>query len=140
MRTGAPRPRRLFSRSSFDEAVEEGATLRDFMIDLAIFGGEAVLSAACFRIAAGEDSVTFSMLGLLAAFAAALPLWDWMSGAEHPIAGRWQKGLPFFRHLSAPLTRGSSSDATRRPGPASVLASGNDVPAPSRRCDGGSHE
>ena len=63
-----------------DDDSEREVILRDFVADLMIFVGEAALSVTCLRIAAAESSMTFLMLGILAAIAAALPLRDWIFG------------------------------------------------------------
>ena len=72
--------RRLFLRRRFDDDMDGDVVLRNFMTDLAIFVGEALLSAMCLRIAAADGNMTFLMLGILAAVAAALPLRDWLCG------------------------------------------------------------
>lgn len=71
---------RLFLRRRLDDGIEDDMVLRNFVVDLIIFVGEAVLSAACLRIAATDGNMTFLMLGILAATAAALPLRDWLRG------------------------------------------------------------
>ncbi|HEV2161935.1 MAG TPA: hypothetical protein VGR52_06855 [Stellaceae bacterium] len=71
---------RLFLRRRFDDDTEGDVVLRNFVVDLIIFVGEALLSAACLRIAAADGNMTFLMLGILAATAAALPLRDWLRG------------------------------------------------------------
>lgn len=71
---------RLFLRRRLDDDIEGDVVLRDFVVDLIIFVGEALLSAACLRIAAADGNMTFLMLGILAATAAALPLRDWLRG------------------------------------------------------------
>ena len=68
--------RRLFLRRRLDDDMDGDVVLRNFMTDLAIFFGEALLSAMCLRIAAADGNMTFLMLGILAAVAAALPLRD----------------------------------------------------------------
>jgi len=70
--------RRLFLRRRLDDDMDGDVVLRNFMTDLAIFFGEALLSAMCLRIAAADGNMTFLMLGILAAVAAALPLRDWL--------------------------------------------------------------
>jgi len=70
---------RLFLRRRLDE-IEGDMVLRNFVVDMIIFVGEALLSAACLRIAAADGNITFLMLGILAATAAALPLRDWLRG------------------------------------------------------------
>lgn len=71
---------RLFLRRRLDDDIEGDVVLRNFVVDLIIFVGEALLSAACLRIAAADGNMTFLMLGILAATAAALPLRDWLRG------------------------------------------------------------
>lgn len=71
---------RLFLRRRLDDGVDDDMVLRNFVVDLIIFVGEALLSAACLRIAAADGNMTFLMLGILAATAAALPLRDWLRG------------------------------------------------------------
>ena len=71
---------RLFLRRRLDEGIDDDTVLRNFVVDLIIFVGEALLSAVCLRIAAADGNMTFLMLGLLAATAAALPLRDWLRG------------------------------------------------------------
>ncbi len=78
MRTSEQWVRRLFLRRRLDDDIEGDVLLRNFIVDLAIFVGEALLSAACLRIAAADGNMTFLMLGILAAVAAALPLRDWI--------------------------------------------------------------
>ncbi len=70
--------RRLFLRHHVEDDVDRDMVLRNFMTDLAIFLGEALLSAVCLKIAATDGNMTFLMLGILAAVAAALPLRDWI--------------------------------------------------------------
>lgn len=74
--------RRMFLRRHVqdDFDVDGDMVLRNFMTDLAIFVGEALLSAMCLKIAAADGNMTFLMLGILAAVAAALPLRDWICG------------------------------------------------------------
>lgn len=71
---------RLFLRRRLGDDIEGDMVLRNFVVDLIIFVGEALLSAACLRIAAADGNMTFLMLGILAATAAALPLRDWLRG------------------------------------------------------------
>ena len=78
MKGSEPRVRRLFLRRPNEDDVDGDMIRRNFMTDLAIFVGEALLSAMCLKIAAGDGSMTFLMLGILAAVAAALPLRDWL--------------------------------------------------------------
>lgn len=78
IKSGGPRLRRLFMHQKPDADDDGDTVLRDFVADMAIFAGEALLSAICLRIAAADGNVTFLMLGLLAAIAAALPLRDWI--------------------------------------------------------------
>ncbi|HZL58613.1 MAG TPA: hypothetical protein VFC38_02820 [Stellaceae bacterium] len=56
--------------------------LRNHVTDMAVFIGETLLAAACFGISAEEGSLAFFMLGILAAGAAAWPLWDWINREE----------------------------------------------------------
>lgn len=70
--------RRLFVRRHLEDDVDGDVVLRNFMTDLAIFVGEALLSAVCLKIAATDGNPTFLMVGILAAVAAALPLRDWL--------------------------------------------------------------
>lgn len=71
---------RLFLRRRLDDGIADDMVLRDFIVDLIIFVGEALLSAVCLRMAAADGNMTFLMLGILAATAAALPLRDWLRG------------------------------------------------------------
>lgn len=71
---------RLFVRRPLDGSLADDMVLRDFIVDLIIFVGEALLSAICLRMAAADGNMTFLMLGILAATAAALPLRDWLRG------------------------------------------------------------
>lgn len=70
--------RHWFLGRRLDDDIEREVILRNFVVDLVIFIGEAALSVTCLRIAAAESSMTFLMLGILAAIAAALPLRDWI--------------------------------------------------------------
>jgi hypothetical protein len=79
MKAGEQWVRRVFLRRPHDD-MDGDMVLRNFVTDLAIFVGEALLSAACLRIAAADGNVTFLMLGVVAAVAAALPLRDWIFG------------------------------------------------------------
>lgn len=79
MKAGERWLRHLLQRQGADD-LDADTVLLNFMTDLAIFVGEAVLSAICLKIAAVDGNVTFLMLGILAAFAAALPLRDWICG------------------------------------------------------------
>lgn len=72
--------RSLLLRRQHADDVEGDVLLRNFMTDLAIFVGEALLSAICLKIAATDGNVTFLMFGIVAAVAAALPLRDWICG------------------------------------------------------------
>jgi hypothetical protein len=72
--------RHLLLRHQGADDLDSDTVLRNFMTDLAIFVGEALLSATCLKIAAADGNVTFLMLGILAAVAAALPLRDWICG------------------------------------------------------------
>lgn len=60
----------------------EELNLRNHVTDVVVFVGEALLAVACFRISAGEGSMAFFTLGILAAGSAALPLWDWINREE----------------------------------------------------------
>lgn len=71
---------RLFLRRPVDDRIADDMVLRNFVVDLIIFVGEALLSALCLRMAAADGNMTFLMLGILAAIAAALPLRDWLRG------------------------------------------------------------
>lgn len=71
---------RLFLRRRLGDDIEGDMVLRNFVVDLIIFVGEALLSAVCLRMAAADGNMTFLMLGILAATAAALPLRDWLRG------------------------------------------------------------
>ncbi|GEM_PF-4811198 len=77
---GMVRARSLFRRRKRRDEVDADTALRNFIADLGIFVGEALLSAIGLRIAAADGSVPFLMLGILAAIAAALPLRDWIFG------------------------------------------------------------
>jgi hypothetical protein len=79
MKAGERWLRQLLQRQGADD-LDADTVLLNFMTDLAIFVGEAVLSAICLKIAAVDGNVTFLMLGILAAVAAALPLRDWICG------------------------------------------------------------
>lgn len=70
--------RHWFLGRRLDDDIEREVILRNFVVDLVIFIGEAALSVTCLRIAAAESSMSFLMLGILAAIAAALPLRDWI--------------------------------------------------------------
>lgn len=80
MKAGEQWLRNLLLRRQHADDVEGDVLLRNFMTDLAIFVGEAVLSAICLKIAATSGNVTFLMFGIVAAVAAALPLRDWICG------------------------------------------------------------
>jgi hypothetical protein len=79
MKAGERWLRQLLQRQGADD-LDADTVLLNFMTDLAIFVGEALLSAICLKIAAVDGNVTFLMLGILAAVAAALPLRDWIRG------------------------------------------------------------
>jgi hypothetical protein len=80
MKAGERWLRHLLLRRQGGDDLDGDIVLRNFMTDLAIFVGEALLSAICLKIAAADGNVTFLMLGILAAVAAALPLRDWIRG------------------------------------------------------------
>jgi len=80
MRIGWQWARHSLFRHRSDEDIEGDVVFREFVTDLAIFVGEALLSAMCLRFAAADGNVTFLMLGILAAIAATLPVRDWLGG------------------------------------------------------------
>lgn len=80
MKTNEHWGHRLFLRRRLDDGIADDMVLRNFIVDLIIFVSEALLSAVCLRIAAADGNMTFLMLGILAATAAALPLRDWLRG------------------------------------------------------------
>ncbi|HYL33658.1 MAG TPA: hypothetical protein VEU53_10985 [Stellaceae bacterium] len=67
----------LFWRKSGEDG-EGDVVFREFVTDLLIFVGEALLSAACLGIAAADGNVTFLIFSIVAAVAATLPVRDWV--------------------------------------------------------------
>jgi hypothetical protein len=78
MRTGDQWVRAALFRRKPDEDSEGDVVFREFVTDLLIFVGEALLSAACLGIAAADGNVTFLIFSIVAAIAAALPVRDWI--------------------------------------------------------------
>ena len=78
MRAGDHWVRAALFRRKPDEDSEGDAVFREFVTDLPIFVGEALLSAACLGIAAADGNVTFLIFSIVAAIAAALPVRDWI--------------------------------------------------------------
>ena len=78
MRTGDQWVRAALFRRKPDEDSEGDVVFREFVTDLLIFVGEALLSAVCLGIAAADGNVTFLIFSIVAAIAAALPVRDWI--------------------------------------------------------------
>lgn len=78
MRTGDQWLHNGLFRHKLDDDIEGDVVFREFVTNLLIFVGEALLSAACLGIAATDGNVTFLIFGIVAAIAAALPVRDWI--------------------------------------------------------------
>ena len=78
MRTGDQWLRDGLFRRKSDDDVEGDVVFREFVTDLLIFVGEALLSVTCLGIAAVDGNVTFLIFSIVAAIAAALPVRDWI--------------------------------------------------------------